>query len=105
MRHGPTRSKRTSGRCVSSSSPTATTPTTQRSLERSAATCAGATLIPETPNSSTPSDDTLAATVQWSYRLLPEAERVLFDRLSVFAGGFTLPAAEAVCADDPLERL
>jgi predicted ATPase len=48
---------------------------------------------------------TLAATVQWSYRLLPEAERVLFDRLSVFAGGFTLPAAEAVCADDPLQRL
>ena len=48
---------------------------------------------------------TLAATVQWSYRLLPEAERVLFDRLSVFAGGFTLPAAEAVCADDRVDRL
>ncbi|MCU1502845.1 MAG: cyclase, partial [Ilumatobacteraceae bacterium] len=48
---------------------------------------------------------TLAATVQWSYRLLPEAERVLFGRLSVFAGGFTLSAAEAICADEPLARL
>ena len=48
---------------------------------------------------------TLAATVQWSYRLLPEAERVLFDRLSVFAGGFDLAAAEAVCADDRVDRL
>ena len=48
---------------------------------------------------------TLAATVQWSYRLLAEAERVLFDRLSVFAGGFTLAAAEAVCADDRVDRL
>jgi predicted ATPase/DNA-binding SARP family transcriptional activator len=48
---------------------------------------------------------TLAATVQWSYRLLPESERVLFDRLSVFAGGFTLRAAEAVCADDGVDRL
>ena len=48
---------------------------------------------------------TLAATVQWSYRLLPEAQRLLFDRLSVFAGGFTLSAAEAVCADDAVDRL
>jgi predicted ATPase/class 3 adenylate cyclase len=48
---------------------------------------------------------TLAATVQWSYRLLPEAQRLLFDRLSVFAGGFALSAAEAICADDRVERL
>ena len=47
----------------------------------------------------------LRATVQWSYQLLPEAERVLFDRLSVFAGGFDLAAAEAVCADDRVDRL
>jgi len=42
---------------------------------------------------------TLRATVDWSYQLLDEGERVLFDRFSVFAGGFDLAAAEAVCAD------
>jgi predicted ATPase/DNA-binding SARP family transcriptional activator len=42
---------------------------------------------------------TLRATVAWSYRSLPEATRRFFDRCSVFAGGFTLEAAEAVAAD------
>ena len=41
---------------------------------------------------------TLRAAVTWSYQLLPEEDRLLFDRLSVFAGGFDLRAAEAVCA-------
>jgi predicted ATPase len=41
---------------------------------------------------------TLRATVDWSYELLPSAERRLFARLSVFAGGWTLRSAEAVCA-------
>jgi predicted ATPase len=40
---------------------------------------------------------TLRATVSWSYSLLTGAERVLLGRLSVFAGGFGLDAAEAVC--------
>jgi non-specific serine/threonine protein kinase len=43
---------------------------------------------------------TLQAAVDWSYDLLNEQEKALFERLSVFAGGWTLEAAEAVCADD-----
>ncbi|MBT3271372.1 AAA family ATPase [Candidatus Poribacteria bacterium] len=41
---------------------------------------------------------TLRALVDWSYRLLDEPQQALFARLSVFAGGFTMEAAEDVCA-------
>ena len=40
---------------------------------------------------------TLQATIDWSYELLTEKEQRLFTRLAVFAGGCTLQAAEAVC--------
>src|SRR5205823_714912 len=39
---------------------------------------------------------TLWATIDWSYNLLGEPERAVFRRLAVFAGGFTLEAAEAI---------
>ena len=45
---------------------------------------------------------TLRAAVQWSFDLCSELERTLWARLSVFAGGFDLAAAEDVCADDGL---
>jgi predicted ATPase/class 3 adenylate cyclase len=44
-----------------------------------------------------PRQQTLRAMIDWSYDLLPESERVLLCRLSVFAGGWTLEAAETVC--------
>jgi len=46
-----------------------------------------------------PRQQTLQATMDWSYDLLSEPEQVLLRRLSVFAGGWTLEAAEAVCGD------
>ncbi len=45
---------------------------------------------------------TLLATLQWSHDLLTLPEQVLLRRLAVFAGGFELAAAEAVCADEQL---
>jgi predicted ATPase/DNA-binding SARP family transcriptional activator len=49
-----------------------------------------------------PRQRTLRATVDWSHQLLGEADRRLFRRLAVFAGGFTVAAAEAVCGGDGL---
>ena len=41
---------------------------------------------------------TMRATIDWSYNLLTEDERLMFARFSVFSGGFTLDDAESVCA-------
>ena len=40
---------------------------------------------------------TLRSTIEWSFGLLEDGEKVLFGRLSVFAGGRTLEAIEAIC--------
>jgi predicted ATPase/class 3 adenylate cyclase len=50
-----------------------------------------------------PRQQTLRALIDWSYDLLTEQERILLRRLSAFAGGRTLEAVEAVCADDKLQ--
>jgi predicted ATPase len=47
-----------------------------------------------------PRQQTLRATIDWSYDLLNDQERSLLRRLSVFAGGSTLEAVEAVCSGD-----
>ena len=58
-----------------------------------------------------PRHQTLQAAIDWSYALLSESEQAVLRRLSVFAGGWTLDAAEAVSAggevakDDILDRL
>ena len=52
-----------------------------------------------------PRQQTLRGAIDWSHSLLPEAERSLLRRLSVFAGGWTLEAAEAVCAGDGIETV
>jgi len=49
-----------------------------------------------------PRQRTLESSVDWSHNLLDEEERAVFRRLAVFAGSFTLDAAEMVCAADPI---
>ena len=51
-----------------------------------------------------PRQQTLRATIEWSYDLLREKERILFKRLSVFIGGWSLDAAEAICAGEGIEE-
>ena len=52
-----------------------------------------------------PRQQTLRATLDWSYDLLAEGERRLFAELAVFAGGWTVAAAEAVIGEDVVARL
>lgn len=51
-----------------------------------------------------PRQQTLRASIDWSYNLLEIAERVLLRRLAVFAGGWTLEAAESVCSGGDVDR-
>jgi predicted ATPase/DNA-binding SARP family transcriptional activator len=50
-----------------------------------------------------PRQRTLRGTMDWSYGLLDQREQALLCRLAVFAGSFSLEAAEAVCVGEPLE--
>ncbi len=47
-----------------------------------------------------PRQQTLRAAMDWSYDLLSEAERTLFNRLAVFAGSFSLESAEVICSNE-----
>ena len=51
-----------------------------------------------------PRQQTLRATIEWSFALLTDAERTLFQRLAVFAGRFDIEAAQNVCAGEGIER-
>jgi predicted ATPase/DNA-binding SARP family transcriptional activator len=60
-------------------------------------------LLTQGLRSSLPRHQTLRATIEWSYNLLLEKERLLFRRLAVFSGGWTLDAAEEVCSGNGLQ--
>jgi predicted ATPase/DNA-binding winged helix-turn-helix (wHTH) protein len=51
-----------------------------------------------------PRQQTLRASIDWSYDLLSISERELFRRLAVFAGGWTAEAAEAVCTGGDVDK-
>ena len=50
-----------------------------------------------------PRQQTLRAMIDWSYDLLNDNEKLLFRRLAVFKGGWTLEAAEEICSDESLD--
>lgn len=52
------------------------------------------------PRGALPRHQALTASMEWSHALLEDAEQVVFRRLGVFAGGFSLGAVRAVCVDD-----
>ena len=62
-------------------------------------------LLPSGPRTAPDRQATLSASFEWSYALLSEAEQTLLRELSVFAGGFDLEAALAVCPAASLELL
>ena len=61
-------------------------------------------LLTQGSRTALPRHQTLRATIDWSYELLSEPEGILLRRLSVFAGGFTLEAAEAVAAGEDISQ-
>jgi non-specific serine/threonine protein kinase len=59
-------------------------------------------LLSKGSRSALPRQKTLRALIDWSFDLLSEPQRILLRRLSVFVGGWTIEAAEEVCADEVL---
>ncbi|MFZ1461879.1 MAG: tetratricopeptide repeat protein [Ignavibacteria bacterium] len=51
-----------------------------------------------------PRQQTLRALIDWSYDLLSEKEKILWQRLTIFSGGWTFEASEKVCSDEILEE-
>jgi len=51
-----------------------------------------------------PRQQTLRALIDWSYDLLSEKEKLMWRRLSVFSGGWTLEAAQEVCSDEKIKK-
>jgi predicted ATPase/DNA-binding SARP family transcriptional activator len=59
-------------------------------------------LLSRGPRTAATRHQTLSTAIEWSYRLLTDRERLLFERLSVFSGSFDAAAVEAVCTDSSL---
>jgi non-specific serine/threonine protein kinase len=57
------------------------------------------------PHAAIPHQITIRALIDWSYDQLEPLEQVLFRRLAVFSGGWTLEAAETIVADEGLDRI
>jgi non-specific serine/threonine protein kinase len=61
-------------------------------------------LLADRSTTTSPRQRTLRAMIDWSYNLLSEAEKAVYCRASVFAGGFTLEAAEQVLSGDSVDE-
>ncbi|MCX4759675.1 LuxR C-terminal-related transcriptional regulator [Streptomyces sp. NBC_01275] len=61
-------------------------------------------LLTASSRTARPQQRTLRATLDWSFELCTSAEQLLWTRLSVFVGGFTLEAAEEVCSGEGIAR-
>jgi predicted ATPase/DNA-binding XRE family transcriptional regulator len=59
-------------------------------------------LLTSSGETALPRHQTMRAVIDWSYTLLSTQARLIFDRLAIFAGGFTLETATTVCADENL---
>ncbi|RPJ51354.1 MAG: tetratricopeptide repeat protein, partial [Chloroflexi bacterium] len=59
-------------------------------------------LLTSTSRAALPRQQTLRATIDWSYALLSQKEQLLLRRLAVFAGGWTLESVEAVCTGEDI---
>ncbi len=60
-------------------------------------------ILKSTARTVVPRHRTLQAAIDWSFDLLSSDERLLFQRIAVFQGGFTLDALESIAAGDPLD--